>query len=382
MYFFPRCSDYLHLFLNLERGEVNENSDYDIELCGNISTLNQKTYYSRGRSLVLEFHSDPTKNLTFTGFKGIFKFLDARDFVSSCQKELGTQCSYTCPSNPGNSIGNNKFFSPRFPQNYPHSSTCHYQFLGQEGEKVRIHFQTIQLYNNENLPCDKAKDYIEVHDGLDRTHPTIRQYCGTGGVESRVVTSKGPFMFVIFSSNDFNHQKGFVASYDFISKHTTLPYTTSPYQDDAIVGEESEGAVFDVVCLSASQLLPHPHPQTQPHPHPHPNLTPNLTPTHTPNLTPTHTPNLTPNLTPTHTPNLTPNLTPTHTPNLTPTHTPTSPPPTHPTSPPPPPPASPPPTPQTSPPPTPPTSPPPTPPTHTSNPPSGVFLPSPVSPLL
>ncbi|XP_021357434.1 suppressor of lurcher protein 1-like [Mizuhopecten yessoensis] len=235
-----RCGDYLHLFLNLERGEVNENSDYDIELCGNISTLNQKTYYSRGRSLVLEFHSDPTKSLNHTGFKGIFKFLDARDFVSSCQKEQGTMCSYTCPSSPGNNIGNNKFFSPRFPQNYPHTATCHYQFLGQEGEKVRLHFQTIQLYNNENLPCDQAADYIEVHDGLDRTRPTIRQYCGTGGSESRVVTSKGPYMFVIFSSDDVNHQKGFVASYDFISKHSTTIYTPSTFpayisEDDTFV---------------------------------------------------------------------------------------------------------------------------------------------------
>ncbi|XP_069131513.1 suppressor of lurcher protein 1-like [Argopecten irradians] len=225
-----RCGDYLHLFLNLERGEVNENSDYDIELCGNISALNQKTYYSRGRSLVLEFHSDPTKNLSFTGFKGIFKFLDAREFVSSCQKEQGTMCSYTCPSNPGHRLGNHKFFSPRFPQNYP-KAICHYQFLGQDGEKVRLHFKTIQLYNRDDLPCDKADDYIEVHDGIDRDHPTIRQYCGSGGEESRVVTSKGSFMFVIFNSNNASHHKGFAASYDFISKHSTPPYTTSPDPD-------------------------------------------------------------------------------------------------------------------------------------------------------
>ena len=80
--FFFRCDDYLKLFLYLERPEVNENSKDDVVLCGNISNLQQKTFYSKSRSLIMEFHTTvPHRDQLlyykgYSGFRGLFRFKD------------------------------------------------------------------------------------------------------------------------------------------------------------------------------------------------------------------------------------------------------------------------------------------------------------------
>ncbi|KAL3882140.1 hypothetical protein ACJMK2_028511, partial [Sinanodonta woodiana] len=70
------CSDFLKLFLNIDRPEVNEHSKWDEVLCGNISNLKQKTYFSSSRSLILEYHTASKPNGHFTGFRGTFKFFN------------------------------------------------------------------------------------------------------------------------------------------------------------------------------------------------------------------------------------------------------------------------------------------------------------------
>ncbi|XP_025098047.1 uncharacterized protein LOC112566221 [Pomacea canaliculata] len=79
------CTDFVRIFQNLERPEVNENSPYDVELCGNYSGLRRKKFYSSHRSLILEFHTDsPTgQNRQYKGFRGIYRFLDKRNFVTN-----------------------------------------------------------------------------------------------------------------------------------------------------------------------------------------------------------------------------------------------------------------------------------------------------------
>ena len=80
--FFFRCDDYLKLFLYLERPEVNENSKDDVVLCGNMSNLQQKTFYSKSRSLIMEFHTTvPHRDQLryykgYSGFRGLFRFKD------------------------------------------------------------------------------------------------------------------------------------------------------------------------------------------------------------------------------------------------------------------------------------------------------------------
>ncbi|XP_076466143.1 CUB domain-containing protein 2-like [Babylonia areolata] len=74
-----KCRDYVRIFQNLERPEVNENSQWDEELCGNYSSLPRKKFYSSDRSLILEFHSQGRVNTQYKGFRGVYQFLDKHD---------------------------------------------------------------------------------------------------------------------------------------------------------------------------------------------------------------------------------------------------------------------------------------------------------------
>ena len=60
---------------------MNEDSKYDVELCGNISNLSQKKFYSQGRGLILEFHTDQDSRESHIGFRGKFSFLDKSKYL-------------------------------------------------------------------------------------------------------------------------------------------------------------------------------------------------------------------------------------------------------------------------------------------------------------
>ena len=77
-----RCKDRIRIFQNLDRPEVNEDSKYDVELCGNISNLSQKKFYSQGRGLILEFHTDQDSRESHIGFRGKFSFLDKSKYLA------------------------------------------------------------------------------------------------------------------------------------------------------------------------------------------------------------------------------------------------------------------------------------------------------------
>lgn len=67
------CSDFVRLFLDLDKPEVNEHVTWNYELCGNISLI-QRVHYSSTASLTMEFHSDHVQT-NGTGFRGAFKFI-------------------------------------------------------------------------------------------------------------------------------------------------------------------------------------------------------------------------------------------------------------------------------------------------------------------
>jgi len=66
----------VRIYKNLDRPEVNEMSKHDYELCGNITDLTRKTYYSSDRALILEFHTDSDSNENHKGFQGVYAFKD------------------------------------------------------------------------------------------------------------------------------------------------------------------------------------------------------------------------------------------------------------------------------------------------------------------
>lgn len=75
--FYYRCKDFLKLYLD-EQAAVNENSVHEYELCGDKSSLPQKTFYSRGRSIHLEFHTESVViSNPYKGFIGKYSFIDS-----------------------------------------------------------------------------------------------------------------------------------------------------------------------------------------------------------------------------------------------------------------------------------------------------------------
>ena len=61
---------------------MNEASEHNYDLCGNISMI-EKKHYSSGRALIFEFHTDDMQQNNI-GFRGRYKFLNK----SECINEL------------------------------------------------------------------------------------------------------------------------------------------------------------------------------------------------------------------------------------------------------------------------------------------------------
>ncbi|KAK9507001.1 hypothetical protein O3M35_008838 [Rhynocoris fuscipes] len=70
------CSegDYVRVYLNLDRPEVNEQSPWTGLLCGSLHTI-PPFLYSAGSILTLELHTSSEPNNS-TGFQGTFRFID------------------------------------------------------------------------------------------------------------------------------------------------------------------------------------------------------------------------------------------------------------------------------------------------------------------
>ncbi|XP_052823104.1 suppressor of lurcher protein 1 isoform X9 [Octopus bimaculoides] len=217
-----RCTDFLKFFLDLDRAEVNQYSSWNYEVCGNISTI-QKKHYSSGRSLILEFHSD-TGPGNYTGFRGIFQFLDKSKFVTNGVRDPGTPCTYSYIST--NSTKTGGLFSPRYPQNYPPGASCQFIFEGLPGEKVKVEFENIQLHHVDKS-CDESYDAILVHDGIDKSANVIGIFCDVHNTQ--VVKSSGRYMYIDFYSDDKDERQGFAAKYTFFTEHqTTADSRTTP----------------------------------------------------------------------------------------------------------------------------------------------------------
>ncbi|CAH1799296.1 unnamed protein product [Owenia fusiformis] len=214
-----RCQDHIKFFLDLERPEVSEKTTWNEQVCGNISMI-QRKYYSSARSMVFEFHTDNiiTNN---TGFRGKFKFIDQKQFRSDCTKQHDS-CNYICTSEKNKKTG--KFFSPRYPQNYPEGSECHYQFQAGVGERVLLTFHNIQLEDIHGS-CSHSPDKVTVIDGITDNDPVVAEFCRTHNQEE--ISSTGQEMYVKFSVDGKRQMQGFSATYTFIQEDDKLPTTVS-----------------------------------------------------------------------------------------------------------------------------------------------------------
>lgn len=211
------CRDFLKLYLD-EQAAVNEDSKHEYELCGDKTSLPQNTFYSRGRSIHLEFHTEAVviSNNLYKGFIGKYSFIDSSEFQTTMTRvSLDTSlCSYKDQHNNDNHT-KGRFFSPSYPQNYPHWSDCSYQFVGRPGEVVKLNFQVLQIAGNtSSCKLNKDQDYIEVYDGVDKTE-RIAFICGNRSVPS--IRSRTNYLNVYFHSGPSLNMKGFAATYEFVT---------------------------------------------------------------------------------------------------------------------------------------------------------------------
>ncbi|KAL3882139.1 hypothetical protein ACJMK2_028510, partial [Sinanodonta woodiana] len=143
------------------------------------------------------------------------------DFRNDGNKQLGTQCSYFFQSSNNGTKG--KFFSPRYPQNYPKDSNCQYIFIGHAKERVIVRFQNIQL-DNRDSSCQSNPDTVRVYDGNHKDGKLLREICG---IHNQVdVVSSGQYMYIEFKSDHRHESPGFAATFEF--SDDANPYTPQP----------------------------------------------------------------------------------------------------------------------------------------------------------
>ncbi|KAL4233653.1 hypothetical protein ACF0H5_008335 [Mactra antiquata] len=218
-----QCTDRIRIFKNLDRAGINENSRHDHELCGNLSNLEDKKFFSSGRALVFEFHSEFSSSPRYTGFKGIYTFLEKSAFSTDGVLEIGTQCTWHFQSATKQTSG--KFFSPKYPQKYSRLANCRYIFNGRESEIVKVIFNIIKLpkVNTQRSGCDGVGDVIRVFDGRDSTGKLLNEICDT---QNQVQTqSTGSYLYIEFMSDSHHEKQGFSAVYDFVTEFPDVDTT-------------------------------------------------------------------------------------------------------------------------------------------------------------
>ena len=134
-----------------------------------------------------------------------------------------TPCSFTVESD---NKRNGSILSPTYPGTYPKGLTCNYQFIGKEGQRVRLEFRDFDLFfggqqyvtfhvytfisheeeqhNFSSLTVSRdifacyscPLDYVKVYDGIDNTSAVIGTYCGQQ--RNLVLYSSESNLYVLF----------------------------------------------------------------------------------------------------------------------------------------------------------------------------------------
>ncbi|KAG1649959.1 Suppressor of lurcher protein 1 [Nymphon striatum] len=145
----PECifGDYVKLFLHLDQPMVNEYSPWNRVLCGKIQDIDQ-IYYSAKNSLIFEFHSD-WRNGNNTGFRGTYRFIKKKQYITDGEKVPDTKCDYQFSSSWTNS-SRGRFFSPLYPSLFKRGSKCSYRFVGYIHERVRVIFEKVSFEKSDS----------------------------------------------------------------------------------------------------------------------------------------------------------------------------------------------------------------------------------------
>lgn len=110
--------------------------------------------------------------------------------------------------------------SPTYPGVYPKSLTCNYQFLGKEGERVRLEFRDFDLFfGGPHCPLD----FVRVYDGPTNKSAIIGTYCGQQ--RNLVLYSSEESLFVTFVTlprTASTQNRGFKGIFEFSNSFTKL----------------------------------------------------------------------------------------------------------------------------------------------------------------
>lgn len=173
---------------------------------------------SEGPILVMIFSSGTSQG---QGFKGRYSFETDYKVAVGTAEPPGCKFKYRSES-----LKNSDFNSPRHPANYPSSTFCEYEFLGQPGEQVNVVFNYFRLKADlasigYNDVC--SEDWIEVY----QIYPSGREYkfgrfCASTA-PGPIVTDVGvSSMKVLLNTDEVGAASGFSASYHFLPTMTSL----------------------------------------------------------------------------------------------------------------------------------------------------------------
>ncbi|CAB3376899.1 Hypothetical predicted protein [Cloeon dipterum] len=152
-------------------------------------------------------------------------------FLTDGQKVAGTHCDYLFASS-NFSLSKGKFFSPRFPSNYPPGVSCNYRFAGRSQERVRVVFEELNLQKGD-VSCLEREDIVRVHDGAVRLAPVIAAVCNQA--YQLEVLSTGPDLLVRLSGTSPAPGQGFRATYEFESASDENLQYLDPKQSESMM---------------------------------------------------------------------------------------------------------------------------------------------------
>ncbi|KAJ2947612.1 hypothetical protein O0L34_g17412 [Tuta absoluta] len=242
----PACMhEYMDIYSELTSLEATElvNSAFGGRYCGPIPPRRRVSLH---RAVALAFFTDKPQTPP-TLFTGTYRFINATEF------EVGTPvpntlCSYTIEANKRKT---GMLLSPTYPGIYPKDMTCNYQFVGQQGQRIRLEFRDFDLFfGGPHCPFD----WVRVYDGPDNTAAVIGTYCGQQ--RNLVLYSSDHRLLVTFftlarSANTqnrgfkgiFEFSESFV-KLDFISKHDAEHIRGSECDQKILSKKESTGFVY------------------------------------------------------------------------------------------------------------------------------------------
>ncbi|KAL9988076.1 hypothetical protein ACROYT_G002476 [Oculina patagonica] len=118
---------------------------------------------------------------------------------------INAPCSYYLNQRSG------RFTSPNYPSHYPNYQHCTWLIEAPYGQYIYLHFGSFALERARNC----VYDVVEIFDGNSRWSPMIKRACGRQSPCG--MYSSGRFLFVQFSTDDSQTDRGFSATYYAVS---------------------------------------------------------------------------------------------------------------------------------------------------------------------